>query len=101
LFESLFVAHTEALLFVDHQQAQVAKFHVFREQPVRTDHDIDLAFRDFLQRLLDVLGAAESREHFDAHGERREARTKRLVVLECEHGGGAPAAPLASRRPAP
>ena len=43
LLDRLLVRHTEALLLVDHQQAQVLELQVARQQPVGADHDVDLA----------------------------------------------------------
>ena len=56
LLEALFMADAKALLFVDDQQAEVGELHVFREQPVGADQDVDLAGFDFLQDFLLLLG---------------------------------------------
>ena len=42
----------EALFFVDDQQAEVMKLHVFRQNPVRADDHIDLPFLEFTQNFL-------------------------------------------------
>ena len=83
LFEPLLVLDAEALLLIHDHQAQVAKLHVLREQPVRADGDIDLAFRQIGQRGLEFLGRAEAAEHFDAHGKRLKAPLEGLEMLKC------------------
>ena len=50
LLQSLLVRHAEALLFVDHDQAQIRELHVLAEQPVRADEHVDLAGRQLLDR---------------------------------------------------
>ncbi len=49
--DALFVRHAEALLFVHHQQPEILKFHVFRKQPVRPDHDIHSPGFDLRQNV--------------------------------------------------
>ena len=46
--EALLVADAEALLLVDHDQAQVGERDVLRQEPVRPDHDVDPAVGDAL-----------------------------------------------------
>ena len=43
LLDLLLVLHAEALLLVDDEQPEVLELHVVGEQPVRADHDVDLA----------------------------------------------------------
>ena len=88
LFEPLFVADAEALLFVHDQQAQVAELDVLRQQPVRADENVHLAVGQIRQHRLDLLGRAEAAEHFDAHREGRETALESFVVLERQDGGG-------------
>ena len=80
--------NAEALLFVDHQQADVLKLQVLREQPVRADQDVDLARFQLFQNDLLLLRRAEARDHLDVDGKLREAAAERFIVLEAEHGGG-------------
>ena len=69
LLQPLLVAHAEALLFVDDQQAEIAELDVFREQAMRADGNVDFAGRQILETGLRFLGGAEAAEHFDAHRE--------------------------------
>ena len=87
LLQPLFVAHPEALLFIDDHQAEVAELQVFGEQPVRADHDVHFAGLDALDDLLLLPGAAEAAQHLDVDRERGEALLERLEVLEDEHRG--------------
>ena len=41
LLEPLFVGDAEALLFVDHHQAEVLEFDIALHQPMRADADVD------------------------------------------------------------
>ena len=51
LLQPLLVAHAEALLFIHDQQPEIAPLDILREQAVRADHDIHLAFGDLDERL--------------------------------------------------
>jgi hypothetical protein len=51
LFEALLVAHPEAVLFVQHEQAQVAEDDVLAEHAVRAHDDVDAAGLDVLDDL--------------------------------------------------
>ena len=50
LLEALFVAHAEALLFIDDEQAEVLELDVFGQQAVGADQDVDLAGLDAAPR---------------------------------------------------
>ena len=80
--------HAEALLFIHQNQAEIAELHVLRQQPVRADGDIDLAFGEIRQGRLDFLGRAEAAEHLHAHRKRLKAPLKCLKMLECQDRGG-------------
>ena len=80
--EPLFVLHAEALLFVDDDEPEIFPLDVFREQPVRADHEIHFALGDIVQHGLDFFRAAEAAQHFDAHRERLKALLERLGMLE-------------------
>ena len=66
LLQPLFVAHSEALLFIHDQQAEVGELDVFREQAVGADQDVDLAGFDLLQNFFLLFRGAEAADHFDA-----------------------------------
>ena len=65
--DRLLVAHAEAVLLVDDEQAQALELDVGREQLVRADDDVDRAVGQALERRLDLLGRAEARQlgHLD------------------------------------
>src|SRR5260370_15241931 len=88
LLDALFVAHSEALFFVYDEQSEVGELYVFGEQAVGADQDIDFASLHFLQNFFLLLGRAETTDHFNGDREGRETLLERLVVLECEYGGG-------------
>ena len=55
LLDALFVAHAEALLFVDDQQAEVGELQIFRKHAVGADEDVDFAGFRFLQNFFLLL----------------------------------------------
>ena len=66
LLQALFVAHAEALLFVDDQEAEVFELHVFGEQAMGADGDVDFAVCHVFHDLLQLFRGAEARDHLDA-----------------------------------
>ena len=48
-FEALLVHDAKALLFVDHDQAEVGESDVLLKQPVRADDDVDLALGEIAE----------------------------------------------------
>ena len=54
------MAHTEAVFFIDNDQTQILEGHIVLQQLVGTDHDIDLAVGNLVQRLALFLGGAEA-----------------------------------------
>ena len=55
LLDAFFVAHAEALFFVDDEQAEVGELQVFREDAVGADEDVDFAGFRFLQNFFLLL----------------------------------------------
>ena len=88
LLDLLLVADAEALLLVDHEQAQVLEVHVAREQAVGADDDVDLAGLDALRHLLRLARGEEARQHLDPHRVGREALAEGLEVLLGQQRGG-------------
>jgi len=78
LLDTFFVADAKALFFIDHQQTEVGELHIFREQTMRADQDIDLTRLDSLQNFFDLLRRTEAADHFDRQRERSEALLGRL-----------------------
>ena len=56
----LFVLHTKALFFVDHEQAQVFETNVFLQQAMRADHHVDFARGEARNHALGLAGADET-----------------------------------------
>ena len=81
LLDFLLVDHAEAMLLVDHQQAQPRKLHVTRKQAMGPDDDIDFAARGLRNHLAIFLVAAEPRDHLDPHRVILEAVAKRVPML--------------------
>ena len=73
LLDALLVGDAEALLLVDDQQPEIVEDHVLRQQAVRPDDDVQLAFRQVGQRDLLLGLRAEPADHVDLDRERREA----------------------------
>ncbi len=51
LLDALLVGHAEPLLLVHDQQPEVLERHVLRQQTVRADQDVELAFGDASRAL--------------------------------------------------
>ena len=86
LLEPLLVLHPEAVLLVDHHEAEVAEAHVPLQDAMRADDDVGLTGPERIDDGALLRGRAEAREHRDANREGREALGERLVVLLREHG---------------
>ena len=56
VLQSFFVLHAKPLFFIDHAQAKVFELNVLRNQPMRANHNIDLARFQFLDRFLELFG---------------------------------------------
>ena len=78
---------TEALLFVDDQQAQVLELDVLLEQPVGADEHVHRAILYPRHRLFHLGGSAEAADHLDLHRILGKAALGGEVVLPGQHGG--------------
>ena len=88
LLDELLVLHAEALLLVDHEQPEVLRLHVGRQQAVRADEHVDRARLEVAHHRVLLLGAEEARQHLDPHRVVGEALAERLAVLAREQRGG-------------
>jgi hypothetical protein len=79
--DALLVLHAEAMLLVDDEEPQIAELHVLLDHPMRTDDDVDPSARAAGDRLLDLGGGAEARQHIDRDRVAVETRLERLKVL--------------------
>jgi len=85
--ELFFLPDTETVFFVDDHQSEVFDLHIVGQQLVRTDDDVDLAFRQIGNRRVDFLGRFEATHHFYGHRPVGEAVAEAVVVLLGEQGG--------------
>ncbi len=67
LLELLLVHHAEALLLVDHDQAEILENDILGNQAVRADDDIHAAVVQLPQHLALLGRRAEAAQHFDPH----------------------------------
>src|SRR5580704_4988820 len=81
LLDALLMTNAETLLFIHHQEAEVAKDYVLRKHAVRSDDDVHFAFGQALQDFGDFLLIAKTAEHFDAHWKGGEAALESFEVL--------------------
>ena len=88
LLEPLLLHHAEAVLLVDHEQAEALEPDVALEQAVRADHDVNVTCLQSLDRARLRLVIDESREHLHHDREVLQALAKNVEVLLREHGGG-------------
>ena len=79
--------NAEALLFVDHDQAEILENDVAGNEPMRADDDVDAAFAQELQNLALLAVRTKTAEHFDAHRIIEHALAERFEMLLREHGG--------------
>ncbi len=56
LLQALFVAHAEALFFIDDQQSKIGELYVLGQQAVSADEDVDLSGFDSLQNIFLLFG---------------------------------------------
>ncbi len=61
------MAHPEAVLFIDNQQAQIFPAHVVLQQLMGADENINFAFRCLLQHQGLFFGATKARQQLNAH----------------------------------
>ena len=69
----LLLAHAEAVFLVDDDEAEAGEFHVFLDQPMGADDDVDATFLQALQGRSLLLGGAEAGQLGDLHGPGGEA----------------------------
>ena len=79
--QRLLLAHAEAMLLVDDDEAHPRQLDVAAEQLVRADDDIELALRQPREDFIALLRRLEARELRNAHRPLGEAVVERLEVL--------------------
>ncbi len=84
----LLLAHPEAMLLVDDEQAQILEGELGAEQLVGADDDVHLALGHLLHHGALLLGGAEAAQHLHPHRPVGEAVAEVVVVLLGEQGGG-------------
>ncbi len=87
MLELLLLHHAEALLLVEDDEPEVLEAHIFLQQPVGADHDIDLADLHPAQDVGRLGIRAEAREHVDLDREGLEAFAEGQEVLLGEDRG--------------
>ena len=88
LLELFLVLHTEALLFVDDDKAEVMELHVLGQQPVGAHHDVHTARLQAPEGLLLLFCGAEAGHHLHLYGKSFHAGKNGVVVLPRQQGGG-------------
>jgi hypothetical protein len=79
------VAHAEAVLLVDDQQAEALELDVRLQELVRPDDDVDAARRQIAGDRTCLCRRQEARQHLDAHGIPLEAAAEGVEVLLRQH----------------
>jgi len=82
------VGHAEALLLVDDQQPQILELHIFLQELVGADQQVQTAGAGSLQNAFLLLGGGESGKDLDLHREVLEPAAGGGVVLLGQNGGG-------------
>ena len=88
LLEPLLVGHAEALLLVDDQQPQILELHIFLQEFMGADQQVQTAGAGGLQNAFLFLGGGEPGEHLDLHWEIFEPAAGGGIVLLGQNGGG-------------
>src|SRR4030095_3820434 len=81
LFQSLLVDDTEAMLFIDDDQAQIFKLDILLEQTMSSDQDVHGTPRGLLEDFRDLLRGQETTDHFNAYRVIAKPLPKRLEML--------------------
>src|SRR5690348_16685049 len=81
LFEALFVADTEVLLFVHDQQRQIAELDALAEKRVRADDNVDRALLDTLANIGKHLWPNQARRLRYPHRQTGKALAERFEML--------------------
>ena len=79
--------HAEALLLVDDDEPEFAKFDVGLEEAVRADEDINLAGGGGFQNFFLLRPGAETADHLDGDGVAGHALAEGVEMLLGEDGG--------------
>ena len=77
--------HTEALLLIDHNEAEIFKCHILGDDAVGSDNDIHTAFIETLDDFLLFVRSAVAAEEFDRHRILAHSFAEILKVLLREH----------------
>ena len=75
----------EAVLLVDHEQAEMFERHILREQPVGGDHQVNLTSRELGNDLGLSCRRDAAREELELERICGKAATERFDVLQGEH----------------
>ena len=86
--QQLLLAHAEALLLVDHDQAEIPGAHVRAQQTVGADEHVQLAGAELGQDAPLLGCGAKARHHAHLHRQVGEALREGHGVLLGEDGGG-------------
>src|SRR5205085_2974221 len=85
LFEFFLVQDAEALLLVDHDQAEFLESYVAGNEPVRADDDVDAAFAEELQDVALLGMRTKAAQHLDADRVIEHALPECFEMLLREH----------------
>src|SRR5205085_8875960 len=88
LLEFFFVQNAKALLFVDHNQAEIFEDDVAGDEAMRADHDLDATLANKFENFALLALGSKPAEHFDPHQIIEHTLAKNFEVLLREHGGG-------------
>ena len=81
-------SHTEFLFFVHNEQPQIFEIHIFAQDAVGADEDIDFAFLEPLQRLFLLFGTFKAVDVIDGDRKIFQPFRKGFKMLHYQDGGG-------------
>ena len=79
------LGNAEALLLIDNQQAEAGKIHIWLQQTVRTDKNINLTVSHLLQNSALLLRRTKAVQQANLYAEIAHALLKRNIMLLCQH----------------
>src|SRR5262245_57914548 len=81
LFQALLVDDTEAMLFINDNQAQIFKLHILLQQSMGSDQNVDVTAHGLLEDFRDLLRGQETADHFNAYRVIAKPLPKSLEML--------------------
>src|SRR5688572_22498018 len=77
--------NTKLLFFINHEQTEILKFHLFAKQSVGSDNDINFAFLQTLKNFFFLFGRFKTIYIINSNREILQPVLQRLVMLKSKN----------------